>query len=129
MRYLSALLLAATLTACGSDDPAPESSSPEPDPLVEARDVCREQVDELMQRVAKDDAPDPANVLSIDNGSLLVSTPEPVGERTAQFAFFAAGCVLGSLDAPGSVEQRMGSTTAMSGPGNGESFEASFDRV
>jgi hypothetical protein len=83
--------------------------------------------------------------LSLERGSVLVTTPQPEGDKMSALAFVAARCILDQTDAPPSIEQAMSSSTALSGRQsdtyaeikvgwsfNGSrpsSFEASFDPV
>lgn len=147
MRILGTLALLVALSACGgtSKGSSTAAPSPEPDPLAEARESCAAIAREMMIAISRKDALPSSDVIYEDRGSLIIDTPGGGGNTLAGVAFSAAECVLDALDAPGSVASRMGSSTALSGPGeatwdgytaswsfNGSSparFQASFDRL
>ena len=118
--FVSAVLLALLLTACGggasdaSDEPEPTE---EPAPLLQtAYDTCSPDVETGMQEDFKEDAPALVKVFSIDDGgeSIVIGTPDNAS-LVVKFALAAATCVLKETDAPSSILANMQSTTAMMG--------------
>lgn len=118
MRSLPAIVLLATLTACGSGDDDTRAADPTPSEpptprLEKAFDVCKGP----LAQQARAERVQPRQVMQVagDGLSLVIATPSPAYNSVAALAFDTARCVLTYTEAPPTIYANMQSTTGMMG--------------
>ncbi|MEO5663512.1 MAG: hypothetical protein ABIR39_09515 [Nocardioides sp.] len=126
MRFRHIVLTAALLpllAACGGDtDEKP--AAPETPVLEQAYEPCRQQAEDTLAEIKTDTVADDIIRLEDDGTTVIVSTPEPGGDIASGLALDTARCVLDETGAPATISEKMGTASAMSGPG-----EDSYDGI
>jgi hypothetical protein len=113
----AAILLALILAGCGggSQDPGAAKNSKAASKLAPVLDKCQDTISEAVGGLKGGEVHTTGEFISLSDGSLLIETPSPQGDRMSLIALIAAECVLSETNAPGSVRQAIESTTGMDG--------------
>lgn len=118
---LTTALLSSLLAACGggTDD---KPAAPETPVLEQAYEPCRQQVEDTLAGMKTDTVAGDIIRLEDDGTTVIVSTPEPGGDIASSLALDTARCVLDQTGAPATISEKMGTASALSGPGK-DSYE------
>lgn len=111
------------LAACGGDADE-EPAAPKTSVLEQAYEPCRQQAEDTLAEIQTDTVAEDVIRLEDDGTTVIVSTPEPGGEIASSLALDTARCVLDETDAPATISEKMGTASAVSGPG-----EDSYDGI
>lgn len=117
---ISAVMIAAALlsSSCGGGQEKP--AEPAPPPLQAAFDACHQEIVDELAGIDTDTQAEEFIQLEDDGATLIVNTPDPGGDILAAMALDTAECVLEETGAPASIADKMGNTSALSGPADDE---------